>query len=95
VYFERVFSGRGGLGAVADHLGIELADDVLDQVSRPSATDFHAGGDRRIEARVGNWVRDLEPERKRAGLRILEQFGLRGFYDDGPLPLQPDKPRLP
>jgi hypothetical protein len=89
VYFERIFTHADTeLPALAHHLSIPLTPDVLEHLPRPSASDWRAYPDRRIEARIGNWVTDLPPRRRDAGLEILECFGLQSFYGAGPLPIE-------
>jgi hypothetical protein len=90
VYFEQIFSHADTeLPGLAHHLSVPLSPDVLEHLARPSGSDYRSYPDRRIEARIGNWVTDLSPQRRDAGLEILECFGLGSFYDAGPLPSGP------
>jgi hypothetical protein len=84
------------LASLERHLGIKLDRKVMEQLERPSRTDRRVNRvDMSVDARIGDWVRRLEPPRKRVGLGILEMFGLDHLYGEGPLPLRTTLPRTP
>jgi hypothetical protein len=96
VFFEQLVRHPATeLASLGNHLGIELDRKVMDLIERPSRTDYRrvAQVDLSVEARIGDWTRGLEPERKRAGLGVVEMFGLDRFYGEGPLPLRTAIPR--
>jgi hypothetical protein len=90
VFYERLF-GRPSieLRDAAYHLRLPLGRAARRAVDQPSRTDFRRASqsERRFEARLGDWVRDLPVERERAGLEILDAFGLTRYYGPDPLPL--------
>jgi len=90
VFFEQLVREPAiELASLGDHLGIRLDRTVMDQLERPSRTDWRRSGvDMSVDARIGDWVRDLEPERQRVGLGLLEMFGLDHLYREGPLPVR-------
>jgi hypothetical protein len=97
VFFEQLVRRPGAeLASLEQHLGIKLDRKVMEQLERPSRTDRRVNQvDMSVDARIGDWVRGLEPERKRVGLEILAMFGLDHFYGEEPLPLRTTLPRTP
>jgi len=90
VFYERLFRDpERVLPPIATHLGLPLPRSVMTQLDRPSGSDSGRDSEpaRRLETRMGGWAADLDPERRRAGMTILEVFGLDRVYGDGVLPL--------
>jgi hypothetical protein len=98
VFFEQlVRQPATELAALGNHLGLTLDRHVMNMLERPSRTDFRRVNpiDLSVDARIGDWIRGLEPERKQVGLGLLELFGLDHLYGEDPLPLRTDLPRAP
>jgi len=89
MFYERVFQDpHCQLAEIARHLRMPISRGVAHQLEQPSVTDWGrvTTRERSMQERIGGWMAGVEPERMRAGLAILDAFGLADVYGDDEMP---------
>jgi hypothetical protein len=85
VFYEHLFANPSTeLTKIADVLELPLAPNALEMITRSSRTDYlrTSASDQLANARMADWTDRPVDERRAAGLRILEAFGLADIYGE-------------